>query len=81
MDELMPEIVETWGSTNPLFHVSDPRAFTPREVCSHHDFVSELPAAMLNVPLLYDRSIDIEVEAKAKEAAIQKLQKKYWLIF
>lgn len=81
MDYYMPQIVESWGEHNPLFHVSDPREFSPREVCSHHDYVSELPAAMLNVPLLYNKSIDIEVEAKAKEAAIDQLQKKYWLLF
>jgi len=78
IEELMGQIIETWDrkGCNPLFHISD-QADT-NIVGQHHDFIKEIPAHMLNVPKLFDRSIDIEVEAKAKEEAIFRLYKNYY---
>jgi hypothetical protein len=43
--------------------------------------VEEIPKYLLDIPILYDRCIDIDIEAKAKEKAILKLYDKYSNIF
>jgi hypothetical protein len=50
-------------------------------VGAHSDFIEVIPQHLLDVPEIYNTSISIEVEAKAKEAAILKLMKKYKEIF
>lgn len=65
------QAIETWNR-EPLFHVSSPRdgwkAENPR---SHADFI-----AARDLPTFWDDlEITVEVEAKAKELAVQRLQK------
>ena len=75
LSDILPEVVETWTKSGrtPLFHVSDQAENKP--IGSHHDYVEHLPQEFLDISI--DQPIDIEVEAKAKEAAIFKLKHKY----
>ena len=79
-EDLMPEVVETWhGRGRMVCHVSNQKPDAP--VGAHSDFIEELPQYFLDVPELYNKDICIEVEAKAKEAAILDLYEKYPEIF
>ncbi len=77
--DLIPEVIETWGSRRMLCHISDQAQ--GKAVGAHHDFVSEIPRQLLTIPYEYDIPVDIEVEAKAKESAIFKLYSKHSNIF
>lgn len=79
VDEMMDEIIETWDSKTPLFHISE-QAVSKR-VGAHSDYIDKIPDYMLRIPYDYDTKISIEVEAKAKEAAIKKLQESYKTLF
>lgn len=63
--------VATWGAKEPLFHVSSPlEGWSGPKPNRHHDFID--PA---DFPTLWDSlPITVEVEAKAKEAAVLKLR-------
>jgi len=75
LEHLVQEAVDTWKHARPLFHISDQAQNKP--VGSHHDFIEAIPSALLQ--LSKEITIDIEVEAKAKEAAIFRLKQKYGL--
>ena len=77
--ELIPEVLDTWKDRVPLFHISEQRVGA--RVGSHSDYIENIPQYFLDVPLLYDKNIDIDVEAKQKEKAILKLYEKYPHIF
>lgn len=75
VDELMDEIIESWDKKTPLFHISEQAQ--GKRVGAHSDYIENIPEYLLKVPYNYDTNISIEVEAKAKESAIKKLQNKY----
>lgn len=75
VDELMDEIIESWDLKTPLFHISEQAV--GKRVGAHSDYIDKIPDYMLRIPVDYDTKISIEVEAKAKEAAIKKLQTNY----
>lgn len=79
LDDLIPHVIDTWGSSNPLFHISDQA--DGKHVGAHHDYIKEIPASLLRIPFEHDRNIDIEVEAKAKEDAILRLMNQYPTVF
>lgn len=83
IESMIPEILATWpAGSNPLFHVSSSKGTASnRMICSHHDYIESIPEHMLSIPALYNRNIDIEVEAKAKEYAIFKLYDQYKYLF
>jgi UV DNA damage endonuclease len=65
--------LRTWNR-EPLFHVSSPRdGWEGKNPRLHHDFVdvSDVPALWLNL----QQDVTMEVEAKAKEIAINRLSK------
>jgi UV DNA damage endonuclease len=78
-EELIPEILDTWGSSIPLFHISEQRANS--RIGAHSDYIEKIPQYLIDIPEKYGRLIDIDVEAKAKEAAILQLYKTYPDIF
>lgn len=78
IEDLIPQIVETWKST-PLFHISEQRP--DARIGAHSDFIETIPSYMLNLPDEHNSNVDIEVEAKQKEQAIQRLYKKYPQIY
>jgi UV DNA damage endonuclease len=61
----------TWDR-EPLFHISSPiNGWEGLHTNRHHDFIDikDFPKCWLNL-----KNVTIEVEAKAKEVAIKKLQ-------
>lgn len=75
VEDLMDEIIESWDKKTPLFHISEQAQ--GKRVGAHSDYIENIPEYLLKVPYNYDTNISIEVEAKAKESAIKKLQNKY----
>jgi UV DNA damage endonuclease len=71
-DEAVKMAVSTWSNFVPLFHFSDndPNEKNPR---SHGDYVREFPVEYRN----YDGSLDLEMEFKAKDYAIEKFQNEF----
>ena len=72
----IPLILETWKKRGikPKFHVSEQGSGR----CGHHsDYIEEIPQYLLEIPEKYGVEIDIMIEAKCKELAIQKLYQKY----
>ena len=61
-----------------MFHIAEQDINKP-QIGAHSQFVEVIPQHLLDLPEKYDIKINIEVEAKAKEAAILKLMKKYSL--
>jgi UV DNA damage endonuclease len=79
IEDMLPEIIESWSGRKMLCHVSDQAQ--GKAVGAHHDYVQEIPKHLLSIPMEHGVGLDIEVEAKAKEAAIFKLYSKYNDIF
>jgi UV DNA damage endonuclease len=79
INDMMDEVVETWKGMCPCFHVSEQAP--GKNVGAHSDYVEAIPDHMLLVPLKYNTKLHIEVEAKAKEAAIKHLMKNYKQMF
>ena len=79
LDELMPEIIASWGDRRILMHISDQA--DDKKIGSHHDFVETIPDDLFNAIIKYNVSIDLEIEAKMKEQAIFKLYNKYPYMF
>lgn len=79
-EDLIPEVLDTWkGGRVPLFHISEQKKGAP--IGAHSDYIERIPDFLLDIPVLYDKNIHIDIEAKAKEAAILELYKKYPNIF
>lgn len=75
IDDYMDQIVDTWGDRRIITHISDQKENA--RLGAHHDYIEKIPDCLLNIPIEYNRGIDIEVEAKAKEKAIFKLYDLY----
>tara|TARA_Y100000996_G_scaffold414005_1_gene403705 strand:+ start:1245 stop:2333 length:1089 start_codon:yes stop_codon:yes gene_type:complete len=74
LDELLPLVIKSWGNRRPVMHISQQGSGR----CGHHsDYITHLPDYFLNIPRKYNVSFDLEIEAKAKEAAIFRLYDKY----
>ena len=72
--DYIPQILETWGRIKPKFHVSESGG---KKICSHSDYIENIPDYLLEIPSKYGIDIDIMVEAKAKNEAIDRLHSKY----
>ena len=78
LNELLPLVVQSWKERKPVMHSSQPGSGR----CGHHsDFITHLPDYFLNIPYKYNKSFDLEIEAKAKEMAIFRLYDKYPSLF
>ncbi len=77
IDSVLDKVVESWTrrGITPVFHISEQRENA--RVGAHSDFIEKIPDYMLSVPQKYGINLSIEVEAKAKEAAILKLYETY----
>lgn len=69
----MQDVLATWTRRHikPKFHVSE--QCEDKQIGAHSDFISEIPQYLLDIPKLYGISIDIMIEAKQKEQAIEQL--------
>jgi UV DNA damage endonuclease len=77
IDDMIDRVVMSWtrrGMT-PLFHISEQKQGA--RVGAHSDFIEKIPDYMMTVPQKYGVNLSIEVEAKAKEAAILHLYDLY----
>ena len=75
-EKYIPIVLDTWlrRDIKPKFHVSEQGAGR----CGHHsDYIEVIPEYLLDIPNNYGIDIDIMIEAKKKELAIQKLYQKY----
>lgn len=79
--DLIEEVIESWKDRIPLVHVSDSREPEGQYFTAHHDYVQSIPDYFLSVPEIFDKDIHIEIEAKAKEAAVFKMMLKYNSLF
>lgn len=77
VEDMLDEVIESWGNRKPLFHISDQKEGAM--IGAHHDYVETIPDFMIEIPERYNIGVDIDIEAKAKEAAVLKLNKKYGL--
>ena len=73
----MSAVLSTWHRRNikPKFHVSE--QCEGKQTGAHSDLITEIPQYLLDIPLLYGVSIDIMIEAKLKECAIEKLYERH----
>jgi len=79
-EEATEQAIATWNR-QPMFHISSPiegwKGPKPRR---HHDFIN-----IVDFPECWrDLSLTVEVEAKAKEVAVQKLMKQlaeHWIVY
>jgi UV DNA damage endonuclease len=91
---IFSRILKTWGTRVPIMHISEQAVdWTKVNVSSgwvnkeqprigaHSEYISEIPIWFLDLLLEHDASVDLEVEAKAKEAAILRLYELYPQIF
>ena len=74
-DDYIPRVLSSWGLRRAVVHISEQKEGA--RIGSHSDFIEDIPDYFLSIPQLYGVGVDIEVEAKAKELAIQKLYAKY----
>jgi len=72
IDYYIPDVLETWKlrGIKPKFHISEQGC---GRTGHHSDFITRLPDYYLEIPDKYGVDIDIMVEAKMKEQAIQHL--------
>lgn len=73
LDELLPDVVSTWGKRRPKMHISE--QLKGGSLGAHSDYVRNIPIEMLRIAKKH--GIDIMIEAKKKEAAVLYLMKKY----
>ncbi|MDD4931748.1 MAG: UV DNA damage repair endonuclease UvsE [Candidatus Colwellbacteria bacterium] len=78
ISELAPEIIESWGSRQILMHVSEQG---DGKTGHHSDYVEKIPDELFNMIEDHDIHVDLEVEAKKKEKAVNKLYKAYPELF
>lgn len=75
MKQLFPRIISSWGSRRIKMHVSEQHPTRTRG--AHSEYVKNIPKQLRDIPLVYKIDLDIMIEAKAKEKALQVLRKKY----
>jgi UV DNA damage endonuclease len=73
IDNLLEEIVDTWGDREVLCHISEQKEGS--KVGAHSDYISRLPDYYLSFPETFGRNLYLDIEAKGKEEAILKLYK------
>jgi len=72
--DYIPDVLATWSRRHikPKMHISQ-GCPDSSNICKHSDLISEVPKELLEIPERYGVSIDIMVEAKLKEQAIELL--------
>ena len=72
----MKDILDSWKNRGikPKFHISEQGS---GKIGHHSDYIENIPDYLMEIPEKYDTNIDIMIEAKMKEKAIEKLYNKY----
>ena len=74
LEDYIKEIMDTWTNINPKFHFSSPKSNLKKEFRSHHDYVnSDDFIKFIDMLKIYNKDVDIMLEAKAKDDAISRL--------
>jgi UV DNA damage endonuclease len=76
--DIIPEVIESWEKTDRnriIMHVSEQGS---GRIGHHSDYIEKIPNEIFSILDEYPSiNIDLEVEAKMKEKAIQKIYEKY----
>jgi UV DNA damage endonuclease len=75
--EAVKRVIATWGKRKPVFHISNQGE---GKIGHHSDYIDHFPKYLFDLAQSGVK-FDLEVEAKAKEAAIFKLYEMYPLSF
>lgn len=74
LEDYIKEIMDTWTNINPKFHFSSPKSNLKKEFRSHHDYInSDDFIKFINMLKIYNKDVDIMLEAKAKDDALSRL--------
>lgn len=74
LEVYIKEIMDTWTNINPKFHFSSPKSNLKKEFRSHHDYInSDDFIKFINMLKIYNKDVDIMLEAKAKDDALSRL--------
>jgi len=75
--EFMDQVVDTWKACDikPKFHISEQHP--DKKIGAHSDYVEKIPQYLFDIASQTPGGIDIMIEAKQKERAVQRLQTKY----
>lgn len=76
--DTLPTVIDTWEDRIPIMHVSEQRPES--RIGAHSDLIETIPSYILEL-VKQGTSIDLEVEAKLKNEAIDHLYKKYKDVF
>lgn len=76
--DLAPEIIESWGNRQILMHVSEQGH---GKTGHHSNYIEKIPDELFDMIEDHGIHVDLEVEAKAKEKAINELYKGYPELF
>lgn len=73
MAHYIPMVLETWKKRGikPKMHVSEQNP--EKQLGAHSDLIKQIPDELMEIPALYGVNIDIMIEAKLKEQAIDVL--------
>ena len=74
LSEILPVILDSWNDKKPKFHLSEQAPGL--KTGAHSDYVEHLPKIVKN--LAREHHIDLMIEAKHKELAVQYLLDKYF---
>ena len=70
----LKDVLESWNLDIPKFHFSTPKNKTKKEFRSHNDYINvDEFINFLEIVKIYNKDIDIMLEAKAKDEALFKL--------
>lgn len=78
ISELASEIIESWGDRQILMHISEQG---DGKTGHHSDYIEKIPDELFDMIEDHNIHVDLEVEAKAKEKAVNKLYKAYPELF
>ena len=74
LEDYIKEIMDTWTNINPKFHFSSPKSNLKKEFRSHHYYInSDDFIKFINMLKIYNKDVDIMLEAKAKDDALSRL--------
>ena len=77
MSEIFPEILKTWDvkGIKPKFHISEQD--TDKRLGAHSFYIETIQDELLELPEKFKTNLDLMIEAKGKDIAIEKLLRKY----